>query len=161
MRNRIWNNMSNIKFKALYTNALSRRSSLIGNIYSFFLSFASASSVAAWAIWKQYPLAWAIIISISQIMHIAKPYIPFIKYDKEFLEMSFDFEKIYLEYEMLWFDFENNRDASENIETRFYDLRAKENYVEKMHKHAQAPKWNRLIETVQQETYTALSLNFE
>ena len=161
MRNRIWNNLSNIKFKALYTNALSRRSNFIGNVYSFFLSFASASSVAAWAIWKQYPLTWACIISISQIMHIAKPYFPFIKYDKEFLEMSFEFEQIYLNYEMLWFDFENNKDNPESIEARFYELRAKENDLEKMHKNAQSPKWKGLLETIQQETYTALSLNFE
>ena len=75
--------------------------------------------------------------------------------------MSFEFEKIYLEYEKLWFDFESGRLKHEDAENRFYDLRTRENDIEKMHKYAQCPKWTGLLEAIQQETYTALSLNFD
>ena len=161
MRNRIWNNMANIKFKSIYTNECHRLSDSIGRIYSFFLSFASASSVAAWAIWKDYPLVWAGIVTIAQILHLAKPYLPFMKHDKDFLEMSFDFACLYLEYERLWVNYEDKRITEEEAENKFYLLRDQEIEIEKSYKQAQCPRLTWLIDRAEQDTTTALALNFE
>ena len=81
MRDRLWYYLQNAKFKAGYLCELSKTASTWGNIYSFILALGSAGSVAAWAIWNEFPYVWASIVGISQILHVAKPYIPFLKND--------------------------------------------------------------------------------
>jgi len=152
--------MANIKFKAVYTGECSRRADLIGRWYSCFLAFASASSVAAWTIWKTIPDLWAGVVGFGQVLHLVKPYLPLIKNDKEFLEMSFAFESLYLEYERFWVAFDDDRIPNEEAEARFYVLREKEVEIEKMHKHVHCPRFQKLIAKADQDAKTALSLNF-
>lgn len=161
IRKAIWNNLSNIKFKALYTNALSRKSRRVGNLYSFFLAFASASSVATWTFWSEFPILWAIIISIAQLMQVAKPYIPFLKNEREFMELSFEFDKLYLAYEELWYSIDQKQNEQDWINETFFRFRRGENSIEKKHKNVHCPKWNGLISKIQNETYNELSINFE
>lgn len=162
MRTRVWNNLANVKFKALYTAQCSRWAYLGGNCYSFILAFASASSVATWAIWKLYPALWASIVGVAQLLHVAKPYVSFIGNDKDYLEMSFEFEGLYLEYERLWYDLENVRIESAQAEKQFYALRQKEIEIEKSHKHiGWWPRFEFLMQRIQRDTNTALALNFE
>ena len=160
MRTRIWNNLANIKFKAIYTSACSKLSGHIGNTYSFFLALASATSVATWAIWEQYPKLWACIIGVSQVLLIAKPYIPFIKNDKEYLEMSFEFEALYLAYEKLWYEFEYKKRNISKIDHDFYEYREKEIQIERMHKQVHCPELKFLIRKSNDEARKALNLNF-
>ena len=76
MRIRIWNNLVNIKFKALYCERYSAFAGLWGSVYSFIIVLGSSGSVAAWAIWKQVPGVWAAIVGLSQFLHILKTFIP-------------------------------------------------------------------------------------
>ena len=161
MRTRIWNNLANIRFKSFYCNHCSALSRTLGNIYSFFLSFVSASCIAAWAIWQKYPILWAIIVAIAQIFHIARPYFMFLKSEKEFLAMSFEFKNLYLLYERLWYDLENEAVTAELTEKKFYELREKELQIERMYQSTHTPKLNCIISKAQQDTYGELSLNFE
>jgi len=161
MRTRIWNNLANIKFKAFYCSKCSSLAGTCGRVYSFFLSFASAGSVAAWAIWKQCPGLWATIVAIAQVLHIAKPYIPFLGSDKDFLEMSFDFERLYLLYERLWYDFENNTITTDQAGETFYQYREKEIEIERTHRATSCPEIGFLVRKAQRDTSTALALNFE
>ncbi|NQT91335.1 MAG: hypothetical protein HQ559_01140 [Lentisphaerae bacterium] len=160
MRTRIWNNMSNIKFKAVYTGECSGRADLIGRTYSFFLSFASASSVAAWAFWESVPGLWASIVATAQALHLAKPYVPFMKHDKDFLEMSFEFEHLYLEYERFWVAYDDDRIPEEEAETKFYELREKGIEIEERHKQARCPRFKQLMAMADRDVKTALALNF-
>jgi hypothetical protein len=152
--------MANIKFKAIYTGECSRRADLIGRFYSFFLSFASASSVAAWAIWESVPGLWACIVGFAQILHLAKPYLPLMKNDKDFLEISFEFESLYLDYERLWVAYDDDRIPEEEAEAKFYALREKEVEIEKMHRQTHCPRFKKLIAKADQDAKTALALNF-
>jgi len=123
MRERLWHNLQNAKFKATYLCELSKRATIWGNLYSFVLAFGTAGSVAAWAVWESFPVIWAVIVGISQFLHVAKPYIPFLKTDKEFMELSFKYESLYLCYEKLWFVLENEKEDEDSIEEQFYVLR--------------------------------------
>ena len=160
MRDRIWTNLANIKFKATYTGKVSRRSYNIGNIYSFFLAFASASSVAAWALWEKIPLVWATIVVISQILVIAKPYLPFVKGDREFADQSLLFDELYLSYEKLWFEYAKHNVGEELIEKKFYILREKELDIHTRFKHIICPKFKKLIHEADKETNTYLQTHF-
>lgn len=159
IRNRIWNNMANIKFKAIFTYECYRLSDRFGRYYSMFLALVSTSSVAAWAIWKSHPTIWAVIVGIAQLLHVAKPYIPLIKHDKSFIEMSCSFEPLYLQYEKLWCEHERENISEDEAEKRFYVLREKEIEIEKSHKHADCPRHQYLIDYAVGETNKALARN--
>ncbi len=160
MQDRIWNNIANIKFKSIYTGKVSRRAYHVGNAYSFILAFASASSVAAWAIWETFPVIWASIVTVSQVLHIAKPYIPFVKNDREFIEMSLLYESLYLSYEKMWFDYRKSDHNEEEIEKYFYILRKKEHEITKKFKHIVCPILKGLIKESDEETNSFLETNF-
>lgn len=160
MEDRIWNGLSNIKFRSIYTEKVSRRIHYIENGYSFFLSFASASSVAAWAIWAAVPYIWASIVTVSQVLHIAKPYLPFSKGARDFIEMSLLYESVYLEYEKLWYE---NRKANRDVgklENRYNDLRQKKHAIDKCFKHIFRPELKGLVTKADVETDEFLTNNF-
>ncbi|MBL4862061.1 MAG: hypothetical protein JKY09_03470 [Crocinitomicaceae bacterium] len=160
MRDRIWNNLANIRYKAIYMHECSKLVAKLGRFYSFFLAIISTSSVAAWALWQEYPSVWAIIVAVSQILHVAKPYIPYIKYDKEYLEMHFKFENLYLKYERLWFKFESNKIKDSDIEDYFYKLREQENKIQEAHKNSPTPELIYLMDRSDKKLYSILNLNF-
>ncbi len=160
MRDRIWNNLYNIKFKAIYTCECSKKADQYGRYYSLFLAITSTSSIAAWTIWEKVPYLWAIIIAVSQFFHIAKPYFPFIKHDKAFLELSYEFETLYLEFEKLWFCFENEKFTTDEAERRFHEFRDKELNIEKTHKEAHCPKCDNWIKKANKATDDAININF-
>lgn len=161
MQERIWNNLANIKFKALYTALVSRSAYNAGNVYSFFLAFASASSVSAWAIWDKYPIFWALIVAISQVLHIAKPYVPFIKNDRELMEMSLQYELLYITYEKLWFDYQKDSSNEDTIEKNFYSYRNKEHEINTSFKHIICPEIKSLVSKADIETNKFLEVNFK
>ncbi len=35
------------------------------------------SSIAAWEIWQEYQMVWAVIIALSQVITAIKPFLPF------------------------------------------------------------------------------------
>jgi len=160
MQDRIWQNMADIKFKEIYTAKVARRAYHIGSIYSFFLSFASATSVAAWAVWSKFPVVWASIVAISQILHIAKPYILFIRNDREFIEMSLLYNSLYLSYEKLWFDYRKKNNEEEYIEKVFYTLRKKEHEINRRFKHIICPVLKGLMEKSDEETNHIFKTSF-
>lgn len=161
MRERLWEYLANIKFKALYACDCSKKADKYGRLYSLFVALASTGgSIATWAIWKEIPSAWAIIVATSQGLHIAKPYFPFIKNDKIYLEMSYDYEALYLELEKLWYSLENESITIEDAEKRFYKLREQELKIDKSHKGAHCPEFKKWIKKIAESTYVALRINF-
>lgn len=160
MRTQIWNQLANVKFKALYTCECSTLSSFWSRIILFLLALVSASSVAAWTFWQQHTTTWAFIIGSAQILQVAMPFIPFFKNDKEFLSMSYEFERLYLEYEKLWYAVEDAAIKQATARERFYHLRDKEVAIEQSHKEAHCPEIQRWMQKVYEKTESALRLSF-
>lgn len=160
MRNRIWANLTNIKFQEVYTSECSKWAERAGRSISFIIAFASATSIAAWSLWDNMHMAWAIIVAISQLLHVSKPYIPFIKNDRKFMEMSFEYGALYLELEKLWYKFENKKIDHDNAENSFYELRQKELKISQIFNdiHCPQPKW--LINTTLEKTNSSLNIYF-
>ena len=160
MRDRVWNNLADTLFKSIYLNKVSNQAYHWGNAYSIFLALATASSVAAWAVWEKFPVLWATIVAISQILHIIKPYFYFIKNDKEFIEMSLMFEGVYLSYEKLWYDLQKNGLDMDEAEKIFYENRQKELNISKSYKHVVCPTINSLMTKADTETNNFLQTHF-
>ena len=160
MRNRLWNNLADIRFRACYAHAYSSFLRFCGGAYSFILSFASAASVATWAIWARYPSVWASIVAIAQVLHIAKPHLGFLKSEPEVLSMSFELEQLYLAYERLWNDCEHKIISESSAEERFYELREKEIDIDRMYRSATVLTFGFLVSAAYKDTLSALSRNF-
>jgi len=109
IRNKIWYNLVNSKFKCYYINYLidkyQRRSIIINSL----LAIVSLSSVSAWFIWSVVPWLWAIIIACSNILIAIKPFLHYDKKIKELSEKLSSLESIEIEYEKLFFEIDSKK----------------------------------------------------
>jgi hypothetical protein len=126
-------------------------------LYRFLLALTSASSVGAWTLWQQHRNIWAVIIGVGQVLLIALPHFPFLKSEKEFLAMSFDFEGLYLRYEQLWYDFRDGTIDESVAKTRINDLRAREVEIEKA--GVRCPRIQRWMDRVATDAKSVLKLD--
>jgi len=160
MRDRIWNHLANVKFKAFYTDKCSTRFYHISNLISFVLAIASTGSVATWALWNKFPWIWSFIVAISQLLHVAKHHLPYLKYERDLIEMSIKYDDIYLKYEMLWYDYEQKKINGIQAEENFYKLRQNENKLENDYKTVRCPEIKGIIKKAHLETLKSLKLHF-
>ena len=102
MREQLWRNFCNEKFKALY---LSKFNSVLRNIdlaLNFITAIATTASVASWGIWKQIPFLWITIVGISQLIVATKPFYPYLREQKRLTELQALHNQLAFEYEKLW-----------------------------------------------------------
>jgi hypothetical protein len=125
MREKIWYYMIDSKFQALYLDyAVTKYQKYDRNI-NIFLALTSSGSIAAWAIWQDYQLIWAIIIAASNVVTIIKPYFPYSKYIKELSEKALKMQNLHLDYERLWYNFEKDQIDEDNATEQFFDLKTR------------------------------------
>jgi hypothetical protein len=158
VRTRIWKNLANIKFKALYTSECSRQADLIGRCLAFGFALISFSSVATWTIWRQHTTIWATIIAAGQVAQIGLLYVPFLKNEKEFMKMSFEYDVLYLEWERLWYDLNDGTVDEPTAKATINTLRTKENELEKW--GVRCPRVKRWLNRAQLEAESVLNLDF-
>jgi hypothetical protein len=103
---------------------------------------------------------WASVVGVSQFLHIAKPYVPFIKHEKEYRDMSLLYESLYLAYERLWYDFSKGVVDSEKLEETFFNLRKQEHNLSTRFKHVICPEYKSLILKADEQTNKFIENNF-
>jgi hypothetical protein len=126
MRENIWYSLVDVKFAALYLDECSRFAGVAGQFYSGFLALVASSSVTAWVIWDKHPGVWAVIVGVSQVLHVLRPYVPFFKRGRDYRDISIELESLYLEYERLWYRLAKGKIDSDKAERQLYTLREKE-----------------------------------
>lgn len=94
-------------------------------ILNLFLLITTSSSIAAWVVWKQLPILWAIIIGVSQVLTIAKPYFLFPKYVKVFNEKSIYWQQLSIEIEELWSNINIFQITEEMASGEYFELKKK------------------------------------
>jgi len=107
-RTQIWNFLSDSKTNEYLSSLIVKKYQKWDLYTNIFLVFATSSSIATWAIWKEMTLLWAMIIAISQIVTLAKPHFLFPKYVKVFYEKSIQWQNLSLEIEELWHKIDNS-----------------------------------------------------
>jgi hypothetical protein len=80
-----------------------------------FLAIASNGSIAGWAIWNKYQMAWAFIVAASQFFNAIKGHLPFSKRLKALSALSNDLESLFLSMENHWFNVAEGRLNEEEI----------------------------------------------
>ena len=125
MREKIWYYMIDSKFQALYLDYAVTKFQTYDRGINIFLAITSSGSIAAWAIWQEFQMIWAIIIAASNVVTIIKPYFPYSKYIKELNERALKMQNLHLDYERLWYKFEKDQITEDAATEHFFDLKTR------------------------------------
>ncbi|MFA9380099.1 MAG: hypothetical protein ACERKO_03460 [Acetanaerobacterium sp.] len=79
MQTRYWRFLVQIKAWIFYLDIYADKSYKWEKRLNIWLAISSSSSIAAWAIWNEYGLIWAILIAVAQVITAIKPQLPFNK----------------------------------------------------------------------------------
>ncbi|MDO7173066.1 hypothetical protein [Mariniflexile sp. AS56] len=123
MRNQIWAELCNLRFKGYCLNFLMGKFQKWDRNINIFLAIASSGSIAAWAIWDSNPLIWGGIIALSQVITVIKPYFPYYKYVKELNSKCLKIDVLNIEFERLWHKIQNGLITSEQSADAYFEYR--------------------------------------
>ena len=119
----IWATLNDLKFKGYYLRFITDRFQKWERNLNIFLALTSSGSIAAWAIWDINPLIWAVIIALSQVLTVLKPYFPYFRYVKELNAKCLAIENLNLEVEHLWFRIQNSLIEESQALERYYEIK--------------------------------------
>lgn len=125
MRTKIWNYMLDSKFQALYLDFLVTKYQKYDRNINIFLALASSTSIGAWAIWQEFRFIWAIVIAASTVVTVVKPYFPYSKYIKDLNNKALLMQNLHLEWERLWYKYEENQIEESTATDTFFDLKTR------------------------------------
>lgn len=126
IRNKIWYNLVNSKFKCYYIGYLIRKFQRRSIIINSFLAIISISSVSAWVIWEIVPGLWALLIAGSNVLIAIKPFLHYDKRVKELHEKLNLLESIEIDYEKLFFELDSKRIDSNIAADQFFSIYQKQ-----------------------------------
>lgn len=98
----VWKSMSDIKFNCIIYARSARKYQKYDRNVNAFLALCSSGSIAAWAFIQKYPFYWGLVIAVSQVLSVLKPFLGHDRLGKELYGRVLDMELTYLELEKLW-----------------------------------------------------------
>lgn len=129
MRTRLWNNLMNVRFQAFYYDRYAGVIECLDKGSAIFLATVSSTSVAAWLVWKDYPAIWATAIGFSQVIIVAKPFLPFLRKSADYKRCALELERLYNLSEKFWFECER-LDVEAEYEKQLAQLRDKKHKID-------------------------------
>ncbi|WP_213279367.1 hypothetical protein [Chryseobacterium indologenes] len=132
MRERIWHELFDAKYKMIYCNLFLAKQRIINKWFNLVILIFSTSGVLGWPLWKDLPFATSIIIAIMSLVKLLGTEL--IPNDSMFRKSEVAIEKYcdyYNKLENLWYDFE--RDENEiKAQKKFYAIVAQEKDISKI-----------------------------
>ena len=77
MRDKYWAMYTDLKFKERYYCRYQTHVKRLNGALNGFCIIISASSIAGWSIWNQFPLLWGLLLAMAQIIQAIKSLLPF------------------------------------------------------------------------------------
>lgn len=130
IRDQIWGNYCNILYKKYLSNAMVSHYQKKEQFLNIFLAISSSASIGSWIIWKQYDYIWAGIIAISQVLTAARPYLNYYKYVKEFNTKLVRFANLQIDFEKLWYQYNNGKVTEDEAVQHFFELQKQKNDID-------------------------------
>ena len=115
--------LCNMKFKGFIFGLLVKKYQRLDRNVNIFLALASSGSIAAWAVWKEFPLVWSSIIALSQVIMAIKPFFPYYKITKELNSRCLKTDLLNIEYERFWNKIQRGKMTEDEMEQDYYDYR--------------------------------------
>ncbi len=127
----VWLQLQNAKFKEFYVELLLEKYQKLDKTINIYLVIATSSAVSAWAISKNdwFQWIWAIIVGISQIIILIRPYLNYSKYIKELNEKFYKLQAINLSYQKLWHDIKFDKTSPDEAASKDFEIRKSINDV--------------------------------
>jgi phosphoribosylpyrophosphate synthetase len=123
----IWTSLVESKFKEIYIGHKIIQLKKFERNINIFLILSTSGSIASWMIWENLKLIWAIIIGISQVVSLIKPYFPYSENIKELKKFNSLYKKLNLKYEKLWNQISTGTIEEEEAMNDYFQLRDEEN----------------------------------
>jgi hypothetical protein len=120
MQERYWKKLTDKRYRLFYINEYYDQSVWVQRMINIFLAITSSGAIAAWAVWKQFPVIWAGIIAVSQVITAIKPYLPYEKRIEGIYEILIQLTVICNEVEAKWFYVANGSMTEEDINDLYY-----------------------------------------
>ena len=130
---RYWNEMGELKTNILYLGMYLEETQKIDRIIKMFLAVASNGSIAAWVIWKDFPMVWGGIIAASQFLNAVKEYLPYQKRAKSISGLHIDLQDSFLYAEKIWFSIAEGEYTEKQINEAWIELKKRKNNFVKKH----------------------------
>ncbi|UZS00216.1 hypothetical protein [Chondrinema litorale] len=125
MREKLWYFLVDSKTNQLYSNQILKKYQKFDLYLNVFLVIAASSSIGAWVIWQKLPYLWAVILGVSQLFTIIKPYLLFQKYIKVFSEKSLQWQYLTIDLEEFWYNINYKKMDEDNVSHKFFELKKK------------------------------------
>ncbi len=118
-----WNQLKELKVHVYYAQHYAVKQNKYDQIINIFLAISSSSSIAAWALWKEYQFVWAFIIAASQVVTAIKPLLPYKKRLSALNKLGDMLSLIALKAERDWYFVSEGKWNEELIHTKWADLK--------------------------------------
>lgn len=122
LTDKIWATYCNMKFKGFVLGLLVIKYQKWERNINMFLALASSGSIAAWALWQDFPFVWSSIIASSQVIMAVKPYFPYHKMTKELNNRSLKIDLLNIEYERFWNKIQRGKLTEDAMDQYYFDL---------------------------------------
>lgn len=104
-----------LRFHCFYLSAYKRGTERFDNRVGIFLAVASSTSIAAWAVWQAYPILWATVIAVSQVVQAVRPYMPNRKFLQRLHALQNEVERLAIQVEFDWHQVANGSLTEQEI----------------------------------------------
>ena len=156
-----WELIKQVRFERYYLDEYIRSTNTLESWVNGITAVASSTSIAGWAVWKEWGFAWASVIAISQVINALRPLLPYTKRLKLLQEMHGEMSRLTLEVEYLWFGISQGEFTEGEIHTKLFDLRKKQEEISNRHlSNHVLPKKSKLIEKANTEVDRYLQKNY-
>lgn len=158
---RYWNQLKEFKTHVIYLHGYAAHSDWWDKGLNIFLAVTSSSSIAAWAIWQEYQIVWAVIIAASQVITAIKPFLPYKQRLKAVSELNDRLQDITLECEREWYSVVEGKLTEEQIHNLCISLRNKALMAEKKClKNIVLPKSQKILKAAEADADLYLTNNY-
>jgi len=158
---RYWNQLKEFKTHVIYLHGYASNSDWWDKAINIFLAITSSASIAAWAIWQQHQIVWAVIIALSQIITAIKPFLPYKQRLKAIGELNDKIQEVSLECEKGWYFVAEGKLTEEKIHNLCISLRDKGLSAERKHlKNLVLPKNKKILRKAEEDADMYLTNNY-
>ena len=120
----------NLKVRQYYWENYVHQTVVVNRGIKIFLAILSSGSVAAWAIWQQYPIFWAILIAASQVVSVIYDFLPYNTRISDLTSLIVVSSRIALEMEKCYFDYCFEEITETEAKDKYFQLLKEEDEAE-------------------------------
>ena len=115
MQERYWRKLTDKRYRLIYISEYYNQCVWVQRLINVILAITSSGAIAAWAVWKEFPVVWAGVIAVSQVITAVKPLLPYEKRIVTIYDMINQLTGICNEIEAKWYYVANGSLSEEDI----------------------------------------------